>query len=306
MIIVLTGPTAAGKTDLSIQIAKDLNGEIVSADSMQVYQKMDIGTAKPTIGDQNGVKHHLIDEVSPKESFSVSLYKAKAVNVINEIISRGKLPIIVGGTGFYIDSLFYSIDTESIPINNQLRAKLLMIHQNKGSDYLFRVATRLSPQSKDRLSRNDTKRLIRSIEVSLSKKAVSNENPAYDKNKAIFIGLTYDDRKLLYERIDARVDNMINNGLLDEVRDLHGLGLLGVTASQAIGYKELLSYLKGELTLEEAVDLIKRNSRRYAKRQLTWFRRKNYYRWFYVDSFHSKAKMNAEILEIIKGDLSFL
>ncbi len=289
-IIVICGPTATGKTRLSIELAKAVNGEIISADSMQVYKKMNIGTAKPTVEEMQGIKHYLIDELEPSQSFSVAKYKELANQYINEIKNKGKTPIIVGGTGLYIHSLLDDRDFGNYQPDFVYRDELYAIAENKGGEALKEMLIKIDPDTAERLHSNDTKRLVRALEVyKLTGKTITywNEMSKISSSpyNALIFGLTYHNREALYEKINIRVDQMFEGGLIDEVKTLLANGVKPeMTAMQAIGYKELVCYLNGEITLDEAKDKIKQESRRYAKRQLTWFRRDTNIIWFEIDS----------------------
>lgn len=295
-ILVICGPTATGKTRLSIELAKAVNGEIISADSMQVYKQMDIGTAKPTAEEMQGIKHYLIDEIEPAQSFSVAKYKELANGYIKEIVSRGKVPIIVGGTGLYIHSLLDDRDFGNYQPDLVYRDELYKIAETKGGEALKEMLAVVDEESANRLHSNDTKRLVRALEVyKLTGKTITywNEQSKISSSpyNALIFGLTYQNRATLYEKINLRVEEMFKGGLVDEVKRLLANGVTPeMTAMQAIGYKELVFYVKGEMTLNEAKEKIKQESRRYAKRQLTWFRRDNNIIWFEIDSLGLDGK----------------
>lgn len=300
-VIVMLGPTASGKTRLAVKLAKDINGEIVSADSMQVYKYMDIGTAKPDEGEMSGIKHYLADEIYPCEEFSVAKFRELALKYIREILQKGKIPIVVGGTGLYINSLIYNIKFYDSAIDWDLRNKLKKEAEEKGNMHLHRKLMEIDPEAAAKIHVNDTKRIIRAIEVyeyankpiSSLRAATRTEPPEYGY---ILIGLTMD-RKKLYERIDQRVDEMFRKGLVEEVKMLKSRGYdKCAVAMQGLGYKEILSYLRGELTYEEAVNLIKMNTRRYAKRQMTWFRKIENVFWVDV----GKYECDSEIIKYIE------
>ena len=286
-LIVIVGPTAAGKTGLSIELALELEGEIVSADSMQIYKYMDIGTAKPTPEEQKGIQHYLIDEVTPDQAFSVARYKALADNYIEQIRSKGKLPVMVGGTGLYIDSTVRNIQFSETVCDWDYRRYLHETAQTKGNQYLHRMLEQVDPLTAHKLHVNDVRRIIRALEVyrftgiPMSKHQEESRKQPSPYNIAM-IGLTMD-RALLYERINARVDLMLRQGLVDEVKKLMDMGYTeDMTSMKGLGYKEIIDYLKGKTTLEEAVEILKRDTRRYAKRQLTWFRRNKNIYWIDV------------------------
>ncbi len=288
-VIVIAGPTASGKTNLSIELAKRLNGEIISADSMQIYKYMDIGTAKPTVAEMQGIKHYLIDEVLPSEEFNVVKFKELAEKYIEEIIARGKLPIIVGGTGLYISSLIDNINFSESECDWELRESLKKEAEEYGAQYLHDKLKQVDEEAANNIHPNNIKRVIRALEVYYqTEKPITYHNEMSkvvpSKYDFLLIGLTMD-RQLLYDRINKRVDIMLENGLVEEVEKLVKLGFAdSITSMQGIGYKEILAYLNGENSLEEAVEIIKRDSRRYAKRQLTWFRRIKQIAWFSVDN----------------------
>ncbi len=289
-VIVIVGPTASGKTGLSIELAKRLNGEIISADSMQIYKFMDIGTAKPTEAERQGINHYLIDEVMPSEEFNVVRFKELAVKYIEEIISKGKQPILVGGTGLYVSSLINNINFSESESDWELREELNKEAEEKGPQYLHDRLRLVDPEAAENIHPNNVKRVVRALEVYYqTQKPISYHNEISrgtpSKYDFILLGLTME-RQRLYDRINERVDIMLENGLVEEVRRLVELGYAdSITSVQGIGYKEILSYLRRERTLEEAVEVIKRESRRYAKRQITWFKRINEIKWFNLDNY---------------------
>lgn len=283
-LIVLTGPTAVGKTDISIQLAKAIGGEIISADSMQVYKYMDIGSAKVKKEEMDGIPHHLIDIIEPKDGFDVTIFKKLALEAITHIYSRGHIPIIVGGTGFYIQAILYDIDFSDNEDVSVYRKELEDIALENGAMYLHNMLALVDPESAKSIHPNNTKRVIRALEYykNTGNKISTHNNEQREHtspyNFAYFV--LNDDRDKLYQRIDLRVDKMLEAGLLEEVRHLKDMGLTkDMVSMQGIGYKELLAYLEGEYSLEEAIYIIKRDSRRYAKRQLTWFRREKDVIW---------------------------
>ena len=283
-IIVISGPTGIGKSKVAVELAKKLgNAEIISSDSMQIYKEMSIGTAKVTDEEMSGIKHHMIDEVSIHDNFSVYDYQKKAKKLISDMNKQGTIPIIIGGTGLYINSLLYKLDFSSEAEDKELREKLNKEAELYGKEYLYNKLKELDPEYSEKLSVNDTFRIIRALEViyksgnkySEENKNFREYNDEYDK----LIYILQTDRGLLYDRINKRVDKMFDAGLLDEVKDIikdmSSEEIASNRALLAIGYKELISYLQGEITYERAVDLIKQKSRNYAKRQLTWFRRES-------------------------------
>lgn len=283
-VIVICGPTASGKTKLSIEIAKKINGEIVSADSMQIYKEMDIGTAKPTIEEMQGIKHYLLDFVSPDKRYSVADYKKDAINAIDEIIEKNKVPIVVGGTGLYINSLIYGIEYPEIETDIKYRNELeRTADEPDGLRKLYEMAKKIDEEAIKNISPNDKKRICRILEIyhSTGKTKTQQEiesrknGPKYDY---IVYGLNMD-RDKLYDRINKRVDIMIQDGLIEEVKNVASKYKEFPTAMQGLGYKEVLEYLNGDTTKEEMIEKIKMETRRYAKRQLTWFRRYETIKW---------------------------
>ena len=283
-IVVISGPTASGKTALSIALAKAFDGEVVSADSMQIYRRMDIGTAKPTKQEMDGVPHHMLDVAEPGEAYSVSRYVEEATACVEDILARGKLPIVCGGTGLYIDGLIRGTDYQPAGTDNGIREQLEGEWEAQGAEQMMARLAAVDPDSAARLHLSDKRRILRALEVYLATGETITVHNARTKEippryEAIMIGLNTEPRQILYDRIDRRVGVMLEQGLLQEVQSLLEDGLLDGTAAQAIGYKELLAYFRGEMTLETAADLIRQKSRNYAKRQLTWFRRDERVKW---------------------------
>lgn len=305
-MVILTGPTAVGKTALSIELAKRINGAVISADSMQVYKHMDIGSAKIMPEEMQGIKHYLIDEFEPDEEFHVVRFVERAKHCLEEIYADGKIPIIAGGTGFYIQALLYDIDFTEQEGDPAYRAFLEQLAIKKGADYLHGLLRTVDPASADVIHANNIKRVIRALEFyHLSGRRISEHNEKERQkispyNFAYFV-LT-DDRAHLYERIDRRVDLMVEQGLVDEVRHLKDMGYhKEMVSMQGLGYKEILSYLDGEMTLEEAIYIIKRETRHFAKRQLTWFRRERDVIWFDKDAYHyNEEQILADMLQVLK------
>lgn len=298
-LVILTGPTAVGKTSLSIDIAKEINASIISADSMQIYEYMDIGSAKIKKEEMQNIKHYLIDEVKPDFSFSVSEFQKKAKNYIKEIQKSNKNVIITGGTGLYLNSLIYDMDFAKSNSNNYLREKLQKELSEKGIDYMHDKLKSLDPDSASRIHKNNTKRVIRAIEVCLSGNKMSDFSNDLKLNKDydIEIIILNRDRENLYKRINYRVDSMFENGLIDEVKKLLSMGYKkDLTSMQGIGYKEVIKYLENEYSLKEAIEIIKRDSRRYAKRQLTWFRKYKEGKWFNLDEYKDYETLKRDIL----------
>lgn len=296
-IIIIAGPTGVGKTASSIALAKALNGEIISADSMQIYKGMDIGTAKITEEEKAGVVHHLLDVVEPKDEFSVSDFDKMATEAINDIIKRGKTPIVVGGTGLYINSLIYKMDYNNVSSDETLRAELWDFYEKNGEDALYDMLLELD--SEPNVEKQNIKRVIRAIEILKNggKKDAFIAIPKRDEWLTELIVL-HRDRENLYEIINKRVDLMMEQGLLYEVNKFLEMGLTKNNQSmKAIGYRQILSYLEGEMDLEPAIDLIKRDSRRYAKRQLTWFRRYENAKWINVDDLDLEGIINQILVD---------
>ena len=282
-VIVICGPTASGKTALSIELAKQLNTEIVSADSMQIYKDMNIGSAKPTLQEMQGIKHYMLDFVSPDERYSVADYKKQATICIEEILKKGKIPIAVGGTGLYIDSLIYNIEYDEIEYDEKYRKELEEIAKNEGLDVLYDRAKEIDPEAIKSISKNDKKRIIRILEIykatgktKTEQEILSRKNEVPYDYKVFAINM---DRQVLYDRINKRVDIMVEQGLIEEVKMISEKYKKYPTAMQALGYKEIKQYLDGNLTKEEAIEKIKQETRRYAKRQLTWFRKNKQTIW---------------------------
>ena len=302
-LIILTGPTAVGKTDLSIKLSKSLNAEIISADSMQIYKYMDIGSAKVTKEEMDGVVHYMIDEVTPDVPFSVSEFQMRSEKYIEEINKKGKNVLITGGTGLYLNSLIYNMDFAKSNANNEIREKLEQELAENGIDYMHEKLRGLDEEAANRIHKNNTKRVIRAIEVCMSGQKMndfSKDLRYNEKYKPIIIVLNRD-REVLYQRINKRVDIMLENGLLDEVKKLLEMGYTkDMISMQGIGYKEMIKYLDGEYTYDGAVEIIKRDSRRYAKRQITWFKRYQDAKWFDLDEYQNKEKLEEDIINHIE------
>lgn len=283
-LIILTGPTAVGKTRLSIGLAKELNGEIISADSMQVYRHMDIGSAKIKPEEMEGIPHYLVDVLEPEEEFHVARFQQMAKEAMEEIYAKGKIPILVGGTGFYIQALLYDIDFTKGEEDTAYREELLALSKERGADYLHEMLEKVDPKSATEIHANNVKRVIRALEfykqtgtpISAHNEEERQKESPYD---FCYFVLT-DERQVLYDRIDRRVDQMMEEGLVEEVTHLRDLGYhREMVSMQGLGYKEILAYLEGECSLEEAIYTIKRDTRHFAKRQLTWFRREREVLW---------------------------
>ena len=283
IVIVICGPTASGKTALSIELAEKINGEIVSADSMQIYKDMNIGTAKPTVEEMKDIKHYLIDCVSPSVRYSVADFKRDAIYAIEEIIKKGKTPIVVGGTGLYINSLIYGIEYNEMQVDLEYRNELEKIAEEKGLEYLYNLAEKIDKEAMKKISKNDKKRIFRVLEIYKSTGKTKTELELESRQKKVKYNFKVFainmDRDVLYDRINKRVDIMINDGLIDEVKNLIDKYDEIPTAMQGLGYKEVVEYFQGKYSKEDMIEKIKMESRRYAKRQLTWFRRNKNILW---------------------------
>ncbi|MFG6495293.1 tRNA (adenosine(37)-N6)-dimethylallyltransferase MiaA [Fictibacillus sp. UD] len=306
-LVVIVGPTAVGKTKTSIELAKAINGEIISGDSMQVYKGLDIGTAKITEEEKEGIPHYLIDIKDPSEPFSVAEFQVLARERISEINKRGKIPIIVGGTGLYIRAVTHHYEfseaTKNIEVRNQLQKKA----DTEGRDALYAELLKIDPERAKEIHPNNVQRVIRALEIFYETGNAPSTQQGNRKNEyeslyqLALVGLTMD-RERLYERIDERVDLMVQQGVIEEAKMLFQQDITNSLAAKAIGYKEFFPYLSGESTLEESITLLKRDSRRYAKRQFTWFRNQMDVEWFSMDeaSFHKKF---TEIRHFVEGKL---
>lgn len=301
-VIVIVGPTASGKTALSIELAKKIDGEIISCDSMQIYKDMNIGSAKPTIEEMQGIKHYMIDIAEPTERFSVAEYKKRSEEAIEKILQKGKVPIIVGGTGLYANSLIYNIEYNEIMLDEEYRKNLMKIAETEvGLTTLYEKARSIDPVAMEKISLNDKKRIIRVLEIKHSTgknktelELESRKNEVKYEYKVFAINMP---REILYDRINKRVDIMIENGLIDEVENIIEKYKEFPTAMQAIGYKEIVMYLKGELNKQEAIEKIKQESRRYAKRQITWFKKIENIKW--IDGLKDKDENIKFIQDVI-------
>lgn len=308
-IVAVVGPTASGKTALAVSLAKELNGEIISADSMQIYKYMDIATAKPADVEKQGIPHHLMDMIEPCESFSVARFCELAKSAVKDIVARGRLPIVAGGTGLYVDALLGDMRFAEQETDPALRDRIAAELDEKGVDAMLGSIRAFDPESAERLARErNPKRIIRCIEVwrstgmtqtQLNEEQLGGESPY----RAVKLGLTANNREFLYERINRRVDMMIEAGLIEEARRFYELSL-GETAAAAIGYKELLPYLNGEKELGECIESLKRSTRRYAKRQLTWFRRDPSVHWFNIDE-KSFEDIRSESIQLIRKEFTY-
>ena len=302
-LIVLTGPTAVGKTSLSIALAKAVDGEIISADSMQVYKYMNIGTAKITEEEKCGIPHFLIDELEPDEEFNVTIFKNKVMGYIKDITSRGKVPIIVGGTGFYIQSVIYDINFNEYGDDSNVRKKYEAMAETIGKSELHKKLALVDREYADSVSYNNVKKVVRALTFfEMTGEKLSEHNKRERERSSPFdfayFVLTMD-RKKLYERIDKRVDLMFDMGLVDEVKALMAKGYdKSLVSMQGIGYKEVIDYLSGKTSLEECIDIIKRDTRHFAKRQLTWFKREKVVTYIDKDEFDAEDKCLKEMLRV--------
>lgn len=306
-LIILTGPTAVGKTALSIELAKAVNGAVISADSMQVYKYMDIGSAKITREEMQGVPHYLIDEFMPQEEFNIVLFQKYAKSYMEEIYGKGKIPILTGGTGFYIQSVVYDIDFSREEADKSYRKELEDLSREKGALYLYEMLKEKDPEAAEEIHPNNVKRVIRALEYyhESGGEKISDHNKK-EREKSSPYNFAYfvlnDERKRLYQAIEKRVDNMISRGLIGEVEKLKEMGCKkGMVSMQGLGYKEILSYLNGEISLDEAVYILKRDTRHFAKRQITWFGREKDVIWMEKPSFGYNEK---KILDFMLKTLS--
>lgn len=288
-IIVIVGPTAVGKTYVSVELAKKLNTEVISADSMQIYKGMDIGTAKVREEETHDIPHHMIDIVNPDDDFSVSDFKRGAEEIIDGLLSENKVPVIVGGSGLYVNSLIYDLDFGKAKSDEKIRQHYTEYYKDHGEDALYEILLEVDPESADKIHKNNVKRVIRALEVyDITGQKFSELNTdirkASDKYDCILIGLSME-RKTLYERINQRVDEMLSDGLMDEVKELIENGYSkNLVSMRGIGYKEIVDYLESITDYEEAVNILKRNTRRFAKRQYTWFLKDENVKWFSMDN----------------------
>ena len=309
-LITVVGPTASGKTRLGVELAKRYGGEVISADSMQIYKGMQIATAKPTVEEMQGIPHHLMDFLEPNQTYSVAMFVDDAKKCIEDISSRGKIPVIVGGTGLYVDSLLNNISFHESQRDTELSEKLRELYYTEGVDYLLDMLRKFDGESAERLeTEKNPKRIIRAIEfykttgitiTEQNKNSKSEESPY----KAIKLGLTFEDRQKLYDRINKRVDLMVEAGLVHEAKRVFN-SELSFTSVKAIGYKELFPYLKGELPLEECIEKLKQETRRYAKRQITWFKRDKEINWLYPDKADSFEQLFEQAVQITEKGLTY-
>lgn len=304
-LIVLTGPTSVGKTALSIELAKAVGGEIISADSMQVYRRMDIGTAKIKPEEMNGVVHHLIDICEPWEDYNVVLFAQRVKKLIPEIVARGKVPMLVGGTGFYIQSVLYDIDFTETREDSALRGELFAFAEKEGEEALHQRLCQIDPEAAAAIHPNNVKKVVRAIEFATQTGQLISEHNKTEHQKASAYNSLYfvlmRERELLYRRIEERIDEMLKEGLVTEVRSLLEEGCReGMVSMQGLGYKEVMLYLKGECSLEDAVTLLKRNTRRFAKRQITWYKREKDVIFFDKGNYKNEEEILNEMLVKIR------
>ena len=299
-VIVICGPTASGKTALSIELAKKINGEIISCDSMQIYKDMNIGTAKPTKEEMQGIKHYLLDFVSPDERYSVADFKRDSKKAIKEIIAKGKTPIIVGGTGLYLDSLIYEIEYKDIKFDEEYRKKLEERVNKEGLNELYKEAKKVDPIAIEKISENDKKRILRILEIynatgkNKTQQEIESRKQEVEYDYKVY-ALNWD-REKLYDRINRRVDIMIEQGLVEEVKEILNKYKKFPTAMQGLGYKEVVEYLEGKCSKEEMIEKLKMETRRYAKRELTWFRKNKQTVWL-----DGQEKIQNNIQIILEG-----
>lgn len=305
-IIILTGPTAVGKTKASIGLAKSIGGEIISADSMQVYRKMDIGSAKIHPEEMEGIRHYLINVLDPAEEFNVVLFQQMAKQAMDKIYANGHIPIVVGGTGFYIQALLYDIDFTQEEDDKGIRAELEAIAKEKGAEYLHHMLQEIDAKSAETIHANNVKRVVRAIEYYRQTGQPISEHNEKERQKESPYNFAYfvllDERQRLYERIEKRIDLMMEEGLLNEVKTLYEEGYTrDMVSMQGLGYKEILDYLDGKMTLDEAIYILKRDTRHFAKRQITWFKREKDVCWIDKSAFqYDEDKILAEMLNILK------
>lgn len=304
-LIILTGPTAVGKTELSISLAKAINGEIISADSMQVYKYMDIGSAKITKEEMQDVKHYLVDEFEPDEEFNVVKFQEYAKKYMDEIYAKGKIPILVGGTGFYIQAVLYDIDFTETKEDSSYRDELESLAKEKGAEYLHEMLTKVDEEAAKQIHFNNVKRVIRALEYNKQTGLKISEHNEEQRQKESPYNFVYfvlnNDREILYSRINQRIDIMLEQGLLKEVQFLKEKGYTkDMVSMQGLGYKEILSYLDDEITLEEAIYILKRDTRHFAKRQITWLKREPDVTWLNLPEFgNNKESILEEMLYVI-------
>lgn len=310
-VVAVVGPTASGKSDLAVEICRRFGGEVVSADSMQIYKGMDIATAKPTEEEKQNIPHHMMDFLDNTEDYSVALYQQATAECIAEIYSRGLLPVVCGGTGLYVDTLLNNVKLSEDSYDEELRVSLLKRAEDEGAGRLLEEVRAFDPEYAEKLHPNNVKRIVRALEVYKTTGTTMTEQNKLSKQTSpydvCFIGLDAEDRQFLYDRIDRRVDVMLERGLEEEAREYLS-SANGSTSAQAIGYKELRPFFDGAITLDEAVENLKKATRRYAKRQLTWFRRNERINWLYIDKYQKRDELMSDAFAIVekfrKGETS--
>lgn len=310
-VVAVVGPTASGKSDLAVEICRRFGGEVVSADSMQIYKGMDIATAKPTEEEKQNIPHHMMDFLDNTEDYSVALYQQAAAECIADIHLRGLLPVVCGGTGLYVDTLLNNVKLSEDSYDEELRVSLLKRAEDEGADRLLEEVRAFDPEYAEKLHPNNVKRIVRALEVYKTTGTTMTEQNKLSKQTSpydvCFIGLDAEDRQFLYDRIDRRVDVMLERGLEEEAREYLS-SANGSTSAQAIGYKELRPFFDGAITLDEAVENLKKATRRYAKRQLTWFRRNERINWLYIDKYQKRDELMSDAFAIVekfrKGEMS--
>ncbi|SEP88792.1 tRNA dimethylallyltransferase [Lachnospiraceae bacterium RM5] len=306
-LIILSGPTGVGKTELSIKLAEKINASIISADSIQIYKYMDIGSAKITKEEMKDIKHYLVDELDPRDEFNVFRFKSMADNAMDEIYKDGKIPMIVGGTGFYIQSVLYNIEfsNEDNDKSKEIRKKYELLAEEKGNEYVHNLLYDIDKESYDSIHKNNLKKVIRALEYyEMNHKKFSEHNKEQREKESeynyIYFVLTRD-KETMYENINLRVDKMIENGLEDEVRNLLNMGYeRNLVSMQGLGYKEMVSYIDGKISYDEAIELIKKETRHFAKRQMTWFRREKDVTMISYEDYKNKEEMLDAMINIIK------
>lgn len=305
-VVAVVGPTASGKSDLAVEICRKFGGEAVSADSMQIYKGMDIATAKPTESEKKGIPHYMMDFFESSESYSVALYQQAAEKCIADIHGRGKLPVVVGGTGLYVDTLLNNVKLSEESYDEELRRSLLQKAENEGAEVLLDELREIDPEYAAKLHPNNVKRIVRALEIYKTTGTTPTEQIALSKQaspyRACIIALDAENRQYLYDRIDRRVDIMLERGLEAEAREYLSRSDVQ-TSAQAIGYKELKPYFDGEMTLDEAAENLKRATRRYAKRQLTWFRRNECINWIFIDKYQNKDELAEKAFGLVEDFL---
>lgn len=303
-VVAVIGPTASGKSDLAVEICRHFGGEVVSADSMQIYKGMDIATAKPTEEEKKNIPHHMMDFLDNSEDYSVALYQQAASECIADIHSRGLLPVVCGGTGLYVDTLINNVKLSDDSCDEELRRSLLKRAEDEGADKLLEEVRAFDPEYAEKLHPNNIKRIVRALEVYKTTGTTMTEQAELSKQASpydvCFIGLDAENRQFLYDRIDRRVDIMFGRGLENEARE-YLASANGSTSAQAIGYKELRPYIDGEISLEEAEENLKRATRRYAKRQLTWFRRNERINWLLIDKYQKREELANAAFAIVES-----